>query len=607
MEGTRIVDRDDDTLASTKRMGDYDFVLRMTTRQVSDVFVRDAIESVSVEDRERLKAAVRRPYESKSAYRTAKAVSLDLRRLLNTGTPEQDDELRSCIAELEALAEQAVATAMERLPDDRLAYFRQLRDDMRAASDRGPLKKQKGGGVPPAQVSDMDIRPYRVMQLADAIHDFTGASEGVRQEQLRRDLGVVLPVLNIPIMPRSDTKIRRKMTVADVADKSAFIEAMGMNAKLDFGDGPMDNPLFGLGFEKKCYLHDGKRDESKFAGPSVHGTKEHGEFHSAEMFCYGHGAKETVLRLEKLLEMRDQIDGVFANTRIFVVDQNALPGHPGPDRAPPFVITWMLGFRNTIASLLEYHSVPDKATSMSMFGELYFCDASLHDNARTDLATLSPHGYTGLVHHRDAKVRVAFDGEPTAASYGLVLESDDCPIDIWNPRSKERRLEYDVKISEGDTTRKTATARGATIGLRVSTGKEAMMLLSEDMTNAYAVNCSVALALKNAGDWGQIEHCRQLGAVFVTCDKLAAFYAAYRNVPFMYINHHNYLQSGAKGSFVHYSFVMSDKRVAPPPFVVAPPLAVSRWPAMRGGAAFGLVNVALFAVVVVGALFAKSM
>ena len=242
---------------------------------------------------------------------------------------------------------------------------------------------------------------------------------------------------------------------------------------------------------------------------------------------------------------------------------------------------------------------------MSTFGELYFCDASLHDNADTDLATLSPHGHTGLVHHRDARVRITFDGEPTAKSYGLVIESDDCPIDIWNPHSKERRLEYDVKISEGDTTKKTAAARGAAVGSRMSTSKEPMQMLSEDLTERYDVNCSVALALKNAGDWGQIEHCRQLGGVFVTCDKLAAFYAAYINVPFMYINHHDYLQKGVEGSFVHYSFVMSDKRTAPPPVIAAPPLAVSRWPAMRGGAAFGLVNVALFAVVVVGALFAK--
>ena len=303
--------------------------------------------------------------------------------------------------------------------------------------------------------------------------------------------------------------------------------------------------------------------------------------------------------------MRDRIDGVFDSSRSFVVDQNALPHHPGEERSPPFVVTWMLGFRNTIASILKYHSVPDDATSMSTFGELYLCDASLHDNARTDMATLSPRGHTGLVHHRDAKVRVTFDGAPTATSYGLVIETDDCPIDIWNPRSEERRLEYDVNITGGRYLRKTATARGAGVGLGMSTGKESMMMLSQDLTEAYVVNCSVALALKNAGDWGQIEHCRQLGAVFVTCDKLAAFYAAYRNVPFMYVNHHDCLQTGVKGAFVHYSFVMSDKRVAPPPAIAAPPLAVSRWASMRGGAGLAVVNVALVAAVVIGALFAR--
>ena len=35
----------------------------------------------------------------------------------------------------------------------------------------------------------------------------------------------------------------------------------------------------------------------------------------------------------------------------------------------------------------------------------------------------------------------------------------------------------------------------------------------------------VQLSLKRAGDWGQVQHCRQTGAVFVTRDRLAALYA----------------------------------------------------------------------------------
>ena len=41
--------------------------------------------------------------------------------------------------------------------------------------------------------------------------------------------------------------------------------------------------------------------------------------------------------------------------------------------------------------------------------------------------------------------------------------------------------------------------------------------------------------LKRAGDWGQVEHCVKYNKVFVTSDKLAAMYAYYRNVRFIYL------------------------------------------------------------------------
>ena len=589
MDGARLVDRDDDNLVDTSRMGDYDFVLRMTTRDISDAFVRDTIESADIEDQERLKAVALR--STSSAYRTAKAIIMDLQELQS---PEHDGEIDECIAELETYAKEAMtSTQPYRLPDDRLKYFRQLRNDVRRR------KKQTGSGLPPDDVSAMDIKPYRVLQLADAIHDFADNSEdGDRREILRKDLSAVLPTMNIPIMPRSKTTVRRKITLADVADKSAFIEAMALNSTLDFGDGPMDNPLHGLDFERNCYVHDSKKDETMFAGYSKRGL-----FHGVETFCYGtRDTKETILRLQELLYMRDKIDEVFffsPDSRAFIVDQNALPGHPGHERSPPFIIAWMLGFRNTIASILKYHSVPDKDTSFSSFGKLYFCDASLHDGAKNTVATLSPLGNTGMVFHRDAKVRVTFDGVPTRTSYGLRIESDECPIDIDDPASQRPSIAYDVNVSDG----KYATDRETGRDTVFSTSKEAMRLVRAKFGKR---NGAVALALKLAGDWGQVEHCKRLGdSVFVTCDKLAAFYAAYRNVPFMYINHHNYLQTGARGDFVHYSFVMMGRRTASP-VVAAPPLATSMWGAMRGdGYRRTLANAALFAILLFGALFAK--
>lgn len=43
-------------------------------------------------------------------------------------------------------------------------------------------------------------------------------------------------------------------------------------------------------------------------------------------------------------------------------------------------------------------------------------------------------------------------------------------------------------------------------------------------------------SLKRAGDWGQVEHCVRYRKIFVTRDKLAALYAMYRRVPFIYMS-----------------------------------------------------------------------
>lgn len=43
-------------------------------------------------------------------------------------------------------------------------------------------------------------------------------------------------------------------------------------------------------------------------------------------------------------------------------------------------------------------------------------------------------------------------------------------------------------------------------------------------------------ALKRAGDWGQVEHCKRYGKLFMTCDRLAALYAVYRDVPVIFLH-----------------------------------------------------------------------
>lgn len=69
--------------------------------------------------------------------------------------------------------------------------------------------------------------------------------------------------------------------------------------------------------------------------------------------------------------------------------------------------------------------------------------------------------------------------------------------------------------------------------------KGAVATLVEDRAkNPGVVNADLVelFARKRAGDWGQVKHCKAVGGIFVSNDKMAAFYAAYEGVPALWID-----------------------------------------------------------------------
>ena len=81
-------------------------------------------------------------------------------------------------------------------------------------------------------------------------------------------------------------------------------------------------------------------------------------------------------------------------------------------------------------------------------------------------------------------------------------------------------------------------------------------LENEDSEYRFAVPA----ALKRASDWGQIEHCKQKGIVFVTSDIMSALYAAYRDVKLLFVTH----ADRASMNTARFSFVMSGSKTAGP-------------------------------------------
>jgi len=49
--------------------------------------------------------------------------------------------------------------------------------------------------------------------------------------------------------------------------------------------------------------------------------------------------------------------------------------------------------------------------------------------------------------------------------------------------------------------------------------------------NVSRLDRDTLFAIKRAGDWGQVEHCKKYNKTFVTTDRMAAMYAMYRRVP----------------------------------------------------------------------------
>lgn len=598
----------DHGVPSVRMMAKWDFVLDMTTLEIAEAFVGEVISSGSPEDRARLASMVRdgrhvdgrflkHALRAFPEYSPAKSLVADLAKLdsADPEIPDMIDRLNRFLVDLAQHVADDESGAAPTFPG--LAQLRR-----RFFPDPERPRTQKGGAPVPEDVSNMDINYYRVMQLGDAIHDFADdePNEDLRPD-LEEDLGVVLPAMHVPLVQWSEKTQFRKPTLAEITDKSRFVELMTKGAKVQFGpQGSVPNPLYGKSFEKGMYRHKPGGNETKKSGYRL----VDGDKHHFELFSYrdeNHPKFLPLLKLCELVELRDKIRAAFDVPELeFMVDQNALPGHPGDERPLPFIVAWLLGFKNTIAAIMKFHNIVGDGTELE-FGTLYSCDASVHDGAKFEPSVFSPDA-TGDVFHELSMVNLKFDGNPTKDSYGFVLESKrGCPINVFDHASKRTSIGYDVSIAKNGM--KLATDRDTGVTKPLSTSKEAMKLLIAEL-KLEKKNCSVALALKLAGDWGQIEHCKQKGWVFVTADKLAALYAVYRDVPLLYLNHNDSFKVGKGGrSFLQYSFVMMDRPGDEPAdtFVPAPLPTTSAWGRQKGGSRWSF-DVVLVAVVVAGAV-----
>ena len=203
------------------------------------------------------------------------------------------------------------------------------------------------------------------------------------------------------------------------------------------------------------------------------------------------------------------------------------------------------------------------------------CDASLLDGSKHRGTLITD--ATGLASHPQSRVRVTLHGATPPNQFLYTVNSDVYLSDLF------RDVE-EMNVTKTVKNHVWTTGHGDKHADLYSTGEVKAYLASKAGGDAHIARI---LAVKRAGDWGQVEHCKKHDIVFVTHDKPAFLYAIMRRTKAML-----FLEDSTKakeGDIVMYTFVMYNPK---------PPLGLQ-----RGGSKTGwTVNAMLFVVLVAGAI-----
>lgn len=406
--------------------------------------------------------------------------------------------------------------------------------------------EQKGGAV--SSMDELDDRLSKLFELRDSLHDFPNHAPRV-------SAAVGLTEAQLPFVGA------RQMTFDSVASYKRFTDDITKNSQLAFprADGEVDlvnNPLQGMDHRVVEFKH------PQFTGILTYGEtliteyEKHtlravrfedprvptgAMFESSEVWTLRTPDSETgvIAHEEPQLIQMTQIAAAcavlttrFSEHACFVLDANEL--------LPRLLVAYE---HMGVELLAKFKSVDDMevlqivAECTSNQWAAVRCDATLADSA-THVGVTDTRA-TGLVTHSRSRIRVTLGGCPTESSYKYVAETEDFTdpvlysnLDHFNTHktvSEKRWNGFIEKYSKAETVAILQAAHSA------------------------PGNIARYLALKRAGDWGQVVYCRNRGAVFVTTDKPAFMHAVMLDAcAWLVIVDNKYIKSG----YVLYTFVV---------------------------------------------------
>ena len=398
-----------------------------------------------------------------------------------------------------------------------------------------------GGGTPDLGTSVDDYRIYKLLALADAMHDFTKDEGAIESLHVVRAVGADLPQRPRLLSPGEKPE-------AMYANEDAVIKLFDDNPTLRFGDESVPHVLHG-----RKLLHQFR------VAPSMNRNVDYWKAYR-EQFLQQRTSPEvlhadvwgiprtgsdpldhakTVIYMSQIVNVVRSIKDAFGEGELtFIMDKSDDPmsrmimATANIDEALASVFVVYLGIDDLdtvddmYANLDGSEVRLDPGTAAPRHGWRYkICDANIVDGNRHVrlpkegvLAYPNPElskAATGPVFRREERNQIVFGG----------IQGDD-------DGTKRNRPMAIVTVDgvtrlHGDESHEFS--------------KKSMRLMArEAIADGRSQDVGRYLDRKRACDWGQVEHCKRHGTpgnrhVFVSADKLACLYAMYRNVDFILI------------------------------------------------------------------------
>lgn len=391
------------------------------------------------------------------------------------------------------------------------------------------------GGI----VEDDDLGPitephiYKMMMLMDTIHDF-------------KDKKNCKPYLEQFILDHIDDMpyiiengIKKDFKAELIMAEELCIEVLAKMPKLVFRDDyECDNPFYNIsiwGFSLKrlfeevpsiTYSELLKRNTSRATNKS----KKNKVF-SIDLYGYGN-LKLLTLEYNQLFRFVGTINSLLnynnSETMSFQVD-NINETFPKFFFSLSYInneITKLFTLDTKAKDFIEYNQLVGKSTPNWSFK---YSDANIYDPA--DITLLEKNGY---------------DNRPTGSIYNARLSLFQVYLDGVNyiipPNIKQPgQIKPSTNVSIIDLGHKQTFKIDNDNSDTFSPTNITMILSSENskyplnpklfISNFQQYDSETLFALKRAGDWGQVEHCKKYGKIFITGDRYAALYAYWRGVP----------------------------------------------------------------------------